>query len=256
MKRREIKQDVLAGHVKRELEEMIIDGELNPGDKLESELVLADMFGVSRVTLREALKMMESDGLITKKNGVGTFIAMPNSFISGRLEVDFSLSDAAGAAGMTMETVNVDYTIREATSREAKRLSLKEGSKVACFRRKRYMEDKCIALSYDVLSVDTVKEEQAAELKGRSLYRFLENELGHAVESGDAELSASIATENLAGEMEIEVGSPLLRIEQVDYDIKGGPLLFSVEYYNSRRFKFKIKRHRNMEQYALEYLSQ
>jgi len=256
MKRREIKQDVLAGHVKRELEEMIINGELSPGDKLESELVLADMFGVSRVTLREALKIMESDGLITKKNGVGTFVSMPNPFISGRLEVDFSLSDAAGAAGMTMDTVNVDYVFRAATSREVKKLSLQNGAIVVCFRRKRYIENKCIALSYDVLSADIVKEDKAAKLKGRSLYRFLENELGHTLESGDAELSASIATENLAGEMEVEVGSPLLRIEQVDYDIKGGPLLFSVEHYNSRRFKFKIKRHRNMEQYALEYLSQ
>lgn len=256
MKRREIKQDVLAGHVKRELEEMIINGELNPGDKLESELVLADMFGVSRVTLREALKIMENDGLITKKNGVGTFISMPNPFISGRLEVDFSLSDAAGAAGMALETINVDCSFREATGREIKRLSLCDGAMVACFRRKRYMNDKCIALSYDVMSAAIVNQEKAAELKGRSLYRFLENELGHTLESGEAELSASIATESLAGEMEIEVGSPLLRIDQVDYDSKGGPLLMSAEYYNSRRFKFKVKRHRNMEQYALEYLNQ
>ncbi len=250
-----IKQDVLAGHVKRELEEMILNRELTPGDKLESELVLAEKFGVSRVTLREALKLMENDGLITKKNGVGTFVAMPSPFISGRLEIDFSLSDAAGTAGMPLDTCNVDYIFREPSKREKEKLQLAEGEKVVCYIRKRYLAGNCIALSFDVLPSACISTDVASELKNRSLYLFLEHECHYTIEAGDAELSATIATEYFADEMGISIGDPLLLVEQVDFEAKGRPLLFSREYYNSRRFKFKIKRHRSMEQYALEYLN-
>lgn len=251
---KKIKQNVLAGQVKREIEEMILNGELSPGDKLESELVLAEQLGVSRVTLREALKVMENDGLIERKNGVGTFVAIPNPFISGRLEIDFSLTDAAGAAGIDLTTHNMDCVLRLPSKREREKLLLEEHEEVICFKRKRYMGNDCIALSFDVLPATSIPKERIHELKNKSLYLFLEHECNCNIENGDAELSATIATEFYADEMGLHMGDPLLLVEQVDYETKNKPLLFSREYYNSRQFKFKIKRQRSMEQYALEYL--
>lgn len=253
---KKVKRNILAGQVRRELEEMILNGELSPGDKLDSELVLSENFGVSRVTLREALKMLEDDGIIEKKNGVGTFITIPNPFISGRLEIDFSLSEAAGKAGMPLQTMNMSYEFRAPSKREQKKLALQPGENVVCFNRKRYLNGQCITLSFDVLPAAFLTKGKAEELKDHSLYRFMEQECGYEIVSGDAELSATIATEHYAEEMELNVGDPLLLIEQTDYEVDGKPLLFSREYYSSKRFKFKIKRHRSMEQYALEYLHQ
>jgi DNA-binding GntR family transcriptional regulator len=85
---KQTRPDILAGYVKREIEEMILSGELKPGDQLPSEVILAQEMGVSRVTLREAAKLLENAGLISRQNGVGTFVTLPQPFLSGKLEVD------------------------------------------------------------------------------------------------------------------------------------------------------------------------
>jgi GntR family transcriptional repressor for pyruvate dehydrogenase complex len=81
---------------------LIEDGQLQPGDRLPSERELAPQFGVSRNTVREALRMLEISGVVTLKRGAtgGTFIASPDpSLVAGTLSdalrlTDFTLGDA------------------------------------------------------------------------------------------------------------------------------------------------------------------
>ncbi len=255
MQRKMQKPDILAAYVKREIEEMIVSQGLKPGDCLGPEIPLAERLGVSRVTLREALRLLENDGVVVKRNGVGTFVATPEHFISGRLEVDFSLSDAASAAGMTLSTVVAKAQEREPLSREKTKLQLKEGEKVFCFERMRYYEGKCIVLSFDTIPSRILKEKEIEKLANRSLYSLLEKECGYQIVMGEAVLSATFATQEFAQVMGVNLGSPLMLIEQTDFDPQGAPVLFSREYYNSRIFKFKISRQRNLEQHALEYFT-
>lgn len=60
-----------------ELRGRIISGELSPGDSL-SEIVLAEAFGVSRTPVREALKQLQTEGLVDIRPRVGTFVAAPS----------------------------------------------------------------------------------------------------------------------------------------------------------------------------------
>lgn len=69
------KSDSIYGKVVTELKSAIMSGRLKPGDKLPGERVLAEMLGVSRTSLREALKMLAAAGLVTIKHGQGVFIA-------------------------------------------------------------------------------------------------------------------------------------------------------------------------------------
>ena len=234
---------------------MITSQGMKPGDCLGPEITLAENLGVSRVTLREALRLLENDGIVVKRNGVGTFIAAPEHFISGRLEVDFSLSDSATAAGMTLSTVVAKTQEREPSSREKAKLQLKDGEKVFCLERMRYYQEKCIVLSFDIVPSYILQKKELAQLESRSLYSFLEKECGYQIVMGEAVLSATFATQEFAQVMGVNLGSPLMLIEQTDFDPQGSPILFSREYYNSRIFKFKISRQRNLEQHALEYFA-
>lgn len=72
------KQSSIHEKVIHELKELILEGKLKAGDKLPSERALADMLGVSRSSLREALKIMEAIGLLEIKRGQGVFVVDHN----------------------------------------------------------------------------------------------------------------------------------------------------------------------------------
>ena len=61
----------------RDITDQIAQGGLKPGDRLESELSLAERYGVSRMTLRQALGELESSGLVVRRHGSGTFVSRP-----------------------------------------------------------------------------------------------------------------------------------------------------------------------------------
>jgi GntR family transcriptional regulator len=202
---KQTRPDILAGYVKREIEEMILSGELKPGDQLPSEVILAQEMGVSRVTLREAAKLLENAGLISRQNGVGTFVTLPQPFLSGKLEVDFSLSDAAKAAGLKVETISSSFVERAPTEKESAMLGLNLSTKVAICNRVRIVEEKPIAMSVDVLPINIIPKYSIDKLGNRSLYRFLEEECGCAIVTGTANLLASVTTKTQAKVLGIEV---------------------------------------------------
>ncbi len=69
-----------------QLQTLIIEGQLQPGDKLPSEAELSAKHGVSRSVVREALRILESKGLIEVKSGTGAFVASPQASFSAASE--------------------------------------------------------------------------------------------------------------------------------------------------------------------------
>ena len=76
-----LRQERLSDQVKNHLKQAILDGKFEPGDRLPPEDQLAAMFKVSKVTAREALREMETEGLIKKRRGIYgcSFVAQPGS---------------------------------------------------------------------------------------------------------------------------------------------------------------------------------
>lgn len=74
-----LRKEKLSNQIKEVLKQAILDGKFAPGDKLPPETQLVDLLKVSKVTLREALHEMESEGLIEKRRGIygGSFVAEP-----------------------------------------------------------------------------------------------------------------------------------------------------------------------------------
>lgn len=81
----------LSDRVKAVLKQLIIEGGLNPGDKLPTEERIADELQVSKVTVREALRDMETEGLIEKRRGIhgGSFVVEPNCAKISELVVNY-----------------------------------------------------------------------------------------------------------------------------------------------------------------------
>ncbi len=85
MKFKEIKRKRIYEEVLLQLQEYLIDGNVAPGQKLPSERELAQMFNVNRVSVREALTVLEANGLVERKVGEGTFSIDPGNFAATSL---------------------------------------------------------------------------------------------------------------------------------------------------------------------------
>jgi GntR family transcriptional repressor for pyruvate dehydrogenase complex len=87
----------VADSVAAQLERLIIEGEYAPGDKLPAERVLSEQFGVGRSSMREALRMVESSGLLRTDHGVGVFVVSKTKRRQGLAQIllidDYTIPD-------------------------------------------------------------------------------------------------------------------------------------------------------------------
>ena len=113
----------LSFRVQDELLSRIASGRIPPGSKLPPEPALAEELGVSRPTLREALRSLEEDGFVTRTSGAGTY-ATHRPRLRNNLDVNFGVTEAIRAAGMEPGTNESAVHSGGATDEEADALDL------------------------------------------------------------------------------------------------------------------------------------
>src|SRR5712691_8434303 len=204
--------------VRDELTQRIGRGLLPAGSRLPSEPALASELGVSRATLREALRELESEGLVRRMWGAGTFVA-DGRRVANSLDLNFGVTDAIRAAGMQAGIEQARHSMEPATVSEAARLELQPGSDVLVVERVRTADGKPVVLSRDIVPGRLIakRPELADEMLKRSIYEVLERDLGLAIHHGVASFRPVKADVTVARRLGIQRGELLLAIWQVDY---------------------------------------
>jgi GntR family transcriptional regulator len=229
--------------VYEELASRIAQGRFTAGDRLPSEHDLAAEVGVSRATLRDALRMLEDDGLIRRIQGSGTFVTqrlrVPNS-----LDVNFGVTDAIRAAGMRAGISGGRQWTEPAGVSEAERLNIDPAEDVLVVERIRTADDKPVVLSRDVLPHRVVDgHPQIIEhMLTESIYAVLERDLGAVIHYGVASFRPVQADHSLASRLAVPRAALLLYLWQVDYAENGEPMLSSHEYHLADAFNFSVVR--------------
>ena len=120
--------------VRDQLADRIASGEIAAGSRLPPEPQLAADLGVSRATLREALRSLEEDGLVTRTRGAGTY-ATSRPRLRNNLDVNFGVTEAIRAAGMEPGTAWSEVRTASASRDEAQALDLEAGDTVVILER-------------------------------------------------------------------------------------------------------------------------
>jgi GntR family transcriptional regulator len=229
--------------VQHELKQRIDRGELPAGTRLPSEPDLAAELQVSRATLREALRAMESEGLLRRRQGSGTFVA-EHPRMANSLDVNFGVTDAIRAAGMRAGIAQGRHWLEPATAGEAALLALEPGQDVLVLERVRTAEGNPVVLSRDVLPASLVgdRPEVVEEMLQRSVYEVLERQLGVVIHHGVARFRPVRADSHVAGRLGVPRGELLLYLWQVDYASDGAPVLSSHEFHLADAFDFSVVR--------------
>jgi GntR family transcriptional regulator len=244
----------LSSTVTERLRDLILSGTWAQGAQLPGEHQLAEALGVSRGTVRDALRNLSATGLIVSRRGVGTFVSqyvgmMHNnlSFNQGLTEVIEQMGLHAGCRGLSVRQECCDAYAGRA-------LNLPEGAPVVIVERTRTANDKPVAFSVDIFASSLLpnlgsrgmdlSELQGLIAKEISLYRIFEKYFGRAPVDAMAKVKPIAATEALAGHLGVPKGTALLFLEQVDHDRDGNPLVLSFEYHVPEICTFTVYRTR------------
>jgi GntR family transcriptional regulator len=227
-----------------ELSQRIDQGRFPPGSRLPSEPDLAAELGVSRATLREALRALEDEGLLRRRRGSGTYVAL-RPRVANSLDVNFGVTEAIRAAGMRAGITQGRHWTEPASAAEAARLELEPGQDVLVVERVRTAEGKPVVLSRDVLPSRLVGDRARAvadEMLQRSIYEVLEHDLDVVIHHGVASFRPVKADHAVARLLGVPRGELLLYIWQVDYAEDGAAVLSSHEFHLADAFDFSVVR--------------
>ena len=224
--------------MREELLAELLDGTYPSGVKLPNEDELAERSGVSRATVREAVGGLVEAGYLTRRHGSGTFVAgtLPRRHA---LDASVSYTSMIREAGMKPEIVVLDRSEHGASAEEAEQLRVEEGETLLTVERIRTADGRPVVYSVDRLP-RSLTPSDTAELDA-SLYSVLERG-GHAVQSASAKLMPVVAEDRLAELLEVERGTPLLHIDQIDFDGFGHPVMLSAEWHVADAFEMHVNR--------------
>ena len=225
-----------------ELQEAIEGGKFPPGSQLPPELELMMMLGVSRTTLREALRTLEEQKLIQRRRGLGTFVNERS--IVKDLSINFGISEMIRQAGFTPGTRNAFAYTKTAWKDVAEALHIRVGEPVIVIDRVRTANQRPVVWSLDILSANIFNKStlETFDWNTQSLYGYLKEHLKIRITHGEAQLRPVVASIEMAAKLNVRPGTPIMNIAQTDFDAEGSPILHSIEYHIPDAFIFVFNR--------------
>jgi DNA-binding GntR family transcriptional regulator len=217
------------------LQELIEDGSIAVGTRLENEVDLAEQLGVSRPTMRRAIQYLVERGMLVRKRGVGTQVVHPK--VRRPVELS-SLYDDLIKAGKKPRTEVRAFEIMPATDALALALTIPEGAEVTWVERLRYAGDEPLALMSNAVPVDVLRL-QREDLEGHGLYDLL-RAAGHEPRIADQVIGARAASSTearLLGEMR---KAPLLTMTRTAWDASGRAVEYGSHVYRASMYTFEL----------------
>jgi GntR family transcriptional regulator len=212
------------------------------GARLPAEPELAKNLGVSRATLREAMRTFEGQGLVRRKQGVGTFVVGQSKVIESGLEVLESIETLAKRIGLPVSMGTVKVSEVHANIEESDVFHVSEGTTLVKVSRVIDAEGRPVAYLTDILQKNTLPESDlSADFTGSVLDLMLKRGTPRFSKSF-TDIQAVSATPDIAKFLEIQRGDVLLLFVARLYDENGEVVDYSSSYFLPGYFRFHVVR--------------
>ena len=229
--------------IEQNIRDLILRGQLEMGETVPPEWELADLYGVSRLTVRTALDNLSRQGWLIRRHGVGTFVAHPK--ITEISPSKLSFTEQMHAIGRKPSSQLISLHVVEADIEVANMLKLELGEPVVEIVRVRLADDEPILLETSYLSQKRFPElEYATELTSSSLYEWLGTHYQTSVTVMDQTLEPVLLKEDQAQYLETQPGTPAMLSKVCAFTNGGEPIEFSwsVTRGDQCRFYFNFRR--------------
>lgn len=225
------------------LKEMSASGEWPPGTRLPSEFELAKMFGVSRATLREALRVLEEEGAVVRRHGIGTFIA-ERSLVQAGIEQLFSVTEWIERAGRNPGTTGFSIGEVEAGKEDQEAFGLKGPESLYLIHRIRTADDDPVVYCEDRVPKSVLPD--GLDGFDGSIFNHLEA-AGRPITYARTVIKPIAQHPEVFPALDVKEGQALLLLEQMHFDASDSPVLLSANYFRTDTFHFHVLRRRPKE---------
>ena len=210
--------------IKEELMEEIRQGTYAVGDTIPSEHQLASQYNVSRNTAQRAIEDLVHKGVLTRKQGLGTFVAAPR--IEQCLTGFYSFSRAMQAQGIPTSVKVLSMRKEPATAAQARYLEIGENEELYVLSRIRYADGSPIMLETSRIPVKLAPELDAISFETNSLYAVLEKKYSIVVTRAK-EIFEPVTIRKMEAEyLNAAENSPAIMLDRIAYDASGRPIEF------------------------------
>lgn len=220
----------------------IEQGVYKENEKLPSEFELSKSLGVSRATLREALRLLEEENIIVRRHGVGTFVNAKPLFTSG-IEQLSSISSMIEEAGMQPGTNYISTTEFIPKDEDIKRFQCDEDELLVSIERVRTANGEPVVYCVDQVPAKYLPKDFLS-LHNSSIFSAIE-------ESGDIHVAYAVTFIDPVGYHNqvspiLQCGreTALLVLKQLHYDDNDRVVLYSRNYFRADKFSFHVVRKR------------
>jgi len=221
------------------LRSRILDGTYPGHQRMPSENEMVAAFGVSRITIRQALNDLQQEGLIFRIHGKGTFVSKPKAVQNlTRLE---GFGEAMSARGLRTFSRLLGHREVRAGKVVGDRLAVGEKADVMEIRRVRYLETEPLSLDLTYLPLELGRRIVHEDLTRRDIFVILENDYGIRLGNAELQIGAVTADAAAARALHVEDGAAILRIERLTSTLEGKPLDFEYLHYRGDSFQYRLR---------------
>jgi len=221
------------------IRDQIESGALLENDQLPSENQLGKQFDVSRITIRRALQTLQSEGLIYRRQGLGSFVA-DNRLHQGLEHLSDFVEDME-AAGLEPESIVLEEGTEAAGSRVAVALGIEEGTTVYRIDRLRKGNGETLAYDRTWMPMFYAHLLQQKNLESTTIYQVLEDEHGICVCRGAFRIEAINAPNDVAQHLDVPWGRALLLMERTTFSDADQQVYFQQRFYRSDKVAYELE---------------
>lgn len=207
------------------------------GAQLPTERTLSERFQVARETLRRCLSELEDEGLLQRKQGLGTFVMDQAIVKEARL---LSFSEEMRQRGLTPSSRLLSTRSSPAGAKLAQRLKIVPGSPVLEVRRLRLADEEPMALETVYLAQSRLPGLDASALAHGSFYELLAEKYGLQVHRASQQIEATVLNEEEAALLGVAPFSPSLLVERSTQSPQGELIEYAKSLYRADRYRLEI----------------
>lgn len=216
------------------LKKQIEDGTLAPDTLIPSEREYAERFGISRMTVRQALSNLVNEGYLYRQKGKGTFVSRKK--FEQPLQGLTSFSEDMRQRGLKASSQLIDFKKTACPEHLLPVLQLTNSDAVFELKRIRLANDEPMAIETSYIPERFAGDLTKEHLTG-SLYEYIETNTGHVIAHAKQELEANVASKEEAHLLSILAGDPVLSITRTTFFQKDIPFEYVVSVYRGDRYK-------------------
>lgn len=225
--------------IKQNLSEIVSSGKFSPGDMLPSENEMGEYYGVTRLTVRQAVGELVRDGILVRERGRGTFVAQPK--LTHKMVHATGFNERIRETGLTPSTKVLSFEIVPAIDEVSNQLNLEPDELVYKLVRLRCIDEDPNMIQTTYFTKNRFPGLESVDFSINSLYKTFEDRFNVLIINADKVFEPVLLTSKDAKLLESKVGAPALLMEAVAFDQNGNKVEFTKSLIRGDKSRIAVR---------------